>query len=125
MWIAKNSITGTTYGDKFDSIYECQDFIDKNLIIIEYLSQRLKIIEHDFLSEEKFDRYMKSKYPNGYSILEMINERINYALQPILEDMKKSLDSDILRVATDKYTSNHVIRCWNTSQKRFATGFDF
>ena len=30
-WIAKNSITGKTYGIKFDSIYDCQAFIDTKL----------------------------------------------------------------------------------------------
>ena len=44
-WIAKNSITGKTYGKKFNDIYSCQAFIDTKLFLLEYEYRRCFSLE--------------------------------------------------------------------------------
>lgn len=96
MWIAKNSITGKTYGNKFKSIYDCQSFID---IITDAL--------HSFESCDSMTEF---------------REVVKMSLQGVKQS---KIDNYINNCALSKWSKNNIIRCWNVEQNRFATGFDF
>ena len=63
MWIAKNSITGKVYGKKYQSIYDCQDFINKRLSILEYEFQRA------FSLEKQIEEDIKDKHLSFFEII--------------------------------------------------------
>lgn len=130
MWIAKNSITGKTYGKKFKSIYDCQDFINKRLSILEYEFQRV------FSLEQQIEEDIKDKHLSFFDIIQKnldefkqetgIEEDLNAIVRFTLEGRKqKDLDEELHRLSCTRWQKNNVIRCWNVSQNRFADGFDF
>lgn len=122
MWIAKNSLTGYEYTKKFVSIYDCQSYIDKELIIVEYLCQRIKVLEDYVDDDAKFDIWYKDRYGDSGNVAISIFARIEYALKDFINDLNSDSKPSVL---TDNYTSNKIIRCWYVEQQRFATGFDF
>lgn len=130
MWIAKNSITGTTYGSKFDSIYDCQDFINTKLCVLEYEMQKC------FALEFKIQKELNSK---AKSFIDLIQESFQYFIKEsgieektsIIADAlfkkqtQKEIDKRLQDYANSIWQKNNIIRCYNVSQKRFADGFDF
>lgn len=114
MWIAKNSITGRTYGKKYSSIYDCQQYIDSELSILQYEYMRICAIEEGLDDERDFQQWLNQheEYNSSSvnSVVLMIQARIAYAVSkfPFLTAHR-----------------NNVIRCYNVQQKRFADGFDF
>ena len=122
MWIAKNSLTGYEYPVKFSSIYDCSDYIAKELFIIEYLSQRIFVLEKSITDEDAYNTWFKEKYGDDFNFALHIYARIEYALKDFMKDL--SIDEKP-SVISDTYTKNHIIRCYNVEQKRFANGFDF
>lgn len=68
---------------RFDNARDCQEYIDKNLKVMEFLITHLFICLH-------FHGYKNNKLDNDYPLFK-----------------------------------NNYIRCYNTTQKRFATSFDF
>lgn len=119
MWVAKNSKTGKNYGEKFDSIYDCQNFIDSKLRILEYLYQRIVVIERKILEDKNYEIWAKEKR-KGLGVGEEIMLMLQFTFTEFSKDILNMKD-----LAQDTYTDNNIIRCWNTEQKRFATGFDF
>lgn len=111
-WIAKNDITGTTYGKVFDSIYDCQRFIDTDLVVLQYEWKRICALEKEILNEEDYKKWYADKYgksnQNGLAL--DIFSRIEYA---------------IFHFADNYSRSQNVIRCWYVEQNRFAEGMDF
>lgn len=137
-WIAKNSITGTTYGKAFDSIWDCQAFIDNSLKLLEYEFQRSMALEHEFLSEIELCNKTKEKGP-----IEMIGMRIQFAIQDFTKQVitektkmefekcfadkktQREIDNKLMKYVKTNWLKNNIIRCYNVSQKRWADGFDF
>lgn len=124
-WVAKNSKTGEVYGKVYDSIYECSSYIEKKLYILEYLYQRIDVIESHIKNKEEFDRYLKEKYPDGCSFITEMVETLTYAINDVSKDIHDTLTSPIKEIARDNYIKNNIIRCYYVEQERFATGFDF
>lgn len=110
MWIAKNDITGKTYGEPFESIYDCQKYIDTKLVILQYEWRRIAYLEEDQINEEKYEKWSKERYGKDKSIITEIYGKIEYAIHTMAEN---------------KYRSQNVIRCWIVEQKRYAEGMDF
>ena len=126
MWIAKNSKTNETYGKKYESIYDCQNFIDKELYMLEYLYRRCECITKSIKNRKKFDEYMNKKYPNGYDVITTMVESLTWCLQPLQKDIKNLLlGKEIKKIAENEYHSNNIIRCYYVEQHRFAEGMDF
>lgn len=126
MWIAKNSKTNETYGKKYNSIYDCQSYIDRELYILEYLYRRCEVITKSIKNQDDFKKYMNKKYPNGYSVIQQMCECLNFAMEPFQKQIKKILlGKEIKKIAEDEYRSNNIIRCYNLGQHRYADSFDF
>lgn len=136
-WVAKNSITGTIYGKKmYRSAMECQVFIDKELIVLEYEMQRTFALEQYVL-----DRL--SLKDSGKSIIECLVETFQKGLNEVAEQTglrdgikscieftmqgksQRELDEELHRIACVHWQRNNIIRCYETEQERFADGFDF
>lgn len=139
MWIAKNSITGVTYGKAFSSIYDCQSFIDNSLGLLEYEFRRVFALEQEFIDEYELFKKTKNK-----DIISCIGLRIQTAIKAFSDSIS---DDGLIKleiekcfankktqreydIKIDKYVrvhwlKNNIIRCWHTEQKRFADGFDF
>lgn len=115
MWIAKNSITGKTYGKAFKSIYDCQDYIDKELLFLQYEWKSLINMESQFDDDQAFLKW-KSKHfkETGNFVWDTFQSRIQYLVENMFA--VKSFDGA---------HGQNVIRCYETSQRRYADGFDF
>ena len=112
-WIAKNDITGKEYGRKYQSIYDCQKYIDTELIKLQFLYSLIVGLENDIEKESKFDKWFKENYKDNTDNIEVeIMARFQYAFKGILEGLPPN-------------PRNNVIRAYNTTQKRFADGFDY
>ena len=140
MWVAKNSLTGHVYGKEYNSIYDCQKFIDKELSIIEYLSQRVKVLEDHMDSTLQVENYMKT---HNCSYMMAVVGCFEEVFKPFIDDLvfsislnekeykvyKKKLKQEdkvsIKSLAYAEYCSNHIIRCYYVEQDRWADGFDF
>ena len=134
MWIAKNSRNGMTYGKKFNSIYDCQNYIDKELFFLEYLYQRIEVIEGSIKNTNKFNEYLDKKYPNGCPFALRLSEIMIFSMRPLKREFQKAIKAAFNDkeyqpktkiVAKKEYNSNNIIRCYYIEQKRYATGFDF
>lgn len=130
MWIAKNSITGTCYGKKYNSVYDCQAFIDKELCVLEYEMQRCFSLEEDVIlhlkNENKsfFDIIndaLKS-FGEDSGLKEDLSVIVDFSLQG---KSQKEIDIKLHELACSRWQKNNIIRCYNLSQNRFADGFDF
>lgn len=127
MWIAKNSITGKTYGEKFSSIYDCQAFIDTKLIVLQYEFKKVFALENyieDSLKERDVFQII------GDALKEFENadcmKDFRKAFEMSLQGKKQQeIDDELNRLALVRWSSNNIIRCWYVEQKRFADGFDF
>lgn len=127
-WIAKNSITDKTYGKSFDSIYDCQNFIDKELCFLEYEMQRCFALEKDVEY-----RLANSHLSFWDSVFKVVEDSVNscaesvrsyFELSLYAKDQKKC-DKILHDMAVVNWQKNNVIRCWYIEQERFADGFDF
>lgn len=105
MWIAKNKDTGQTYGHKFNSIYDCQDFIDKEL-----KDEQKEAFENFINSKSK--KYTIDDLPKKYKKYSLDYQQHIVNILNILERFRFSM------------CCNRIL-CWNTTQKRFCDGFDF
>lgn len=130
MWIAKNSITGQTYGKKFDSVYDCQAFIDKELVVLEYEMRRCFSLERDVLDK------IKNKGKSFFDIIKdgieefcnnsELQDDVRLICEMSLKGKKqKEIDKALFDLSMTRWQKNNIIRCYNTSQNRFADGFDF
>lgn len=133
-WVAKNSITGKEYGKTYDSIYDCQAFIDRELQILEYELQKTFSLEKEIIKNLK----IKEK---KLGIQGIIMESINQALEDLKEskEMKQLEDSikicmlekeekiheEIRNLTKIYWSKNNIIRCYEKNQKRYAEGMDF
>ena len=133
-WVAKNSITGKEYGKTYDSIYDCQAFIDRELQILEYELQKTFSLEKEIIENLK----IKEK---KLGIQGIIMESINQALEDLKEskEMKQLEDSikicmlekeekiheEIRNLTKIYWSKNNIIRCYEKNQKRYAEGMDF
>lgn len=138
MWIAKNSVTGRTYGKPFKSIYECTSFIDNKLKLLEYEFQRAFALEEKFLEDievclkSKGDIFgdMQLRFQLGFDNLfnnSFDVDLMKLEIQKAFADKKTSrkIDKQIDIYVRTNWCKNNIIRCWNIEQNRFATGFDF
>lgn len=115
MWIAKNSITGKTYGKAFKSIYDCQEYIDKDLLFLQYEWKSLSKMESLYDDEECFLKWKSKNFKEtGNFVIDTFQSRMQYLIE-YLSSMK----------SFDGSHGQNVIRCYETSQKRYADGFDF
>lgn len=138
MWIAKNSITGTFYGKKFNNIMDCQHFIDTELLILEYEMQRCFSLEKEIISKIEFNSKHKDE-GLFQRIMSQIKEGIDEFAEEsgLIESAKvvaefsfkgktqKEIDTELHKLACARWQRNNIIRCWHVVQKRFADGFDF
>lgn len=128
MWIAKNSITGKFYGEKYESIYDCQSFIDKKLFLLEYEMQRCFSLEKDVVANLK-KRSIFEIMQDAFRDFENdsgIKDDIHAICEMTLSGRsQKEIDIEIHRLAMCRWQKNNIIRCYNTEQQRFADGFDF
>ena len=115
MWVAKNDITGQTYGKSFKSIYDCQKFIDTKLMKIQLFWGMAVGADNEYLKEEDYDKWFEEKFGKESDNLPLLKIScwFEYMVHTTLAN------------GLPKNPRNNVIRCWNTSQKRYATGFDF
>ena len=111
-WIAKNDITGKTYGKEFADIYECQKFIDTDLVILQYEWRRIAYLEEEEFDEREYQKFYKKNYGK--------NENQGLGL-----DILARIEFGITQLGNDNKRSQNVIRCYNTEQKRYARGFDY
>lgn len=130
MWIAKNSITGQTYGKKFDSVYDRQSFIDKELVVLEYEMRRCFSLERDVLDKIKneckslFD-ILKDAF-DEFSKESGLQQDVRLICEMSLKGKKQEeIDKALFDLSMSRWQKNNIIRCYNTSQNRFANGFDF
>lgn len=133
-WIAKNSVSGTVYGVPFDSVYDCQSFIDKELLILEYEFQRVYSLEKDIISH--LDNKSKSR-GLCFDIFSMLQQSLldlstckhtkilKESIKACFLSNEDSLHDKIISISKQHWCSNNVIRCYNLQQNRFADGFDF
>lgn len=142
-WIAKNSITGITYGKKYRDIYSCQTFIDTKLHLLEYEFRRAFGLEQEVLRDIK-----RKPTENGVGLVfQLINESLeDFKKESGLQDrfdiivdilcdeknknkskkeIQKLIDERLENYANSRWQKNNIIRCWNVQQERFADGFDF
>lgn len=130
MWIAKNSITGKEYGKKYKDVYDCQKFIDTDLIVLEYEMEKVFALENDVLRRinnegKSFFSIIQSaidSFANDSGIKDDVHAIVEFSLQG---KSQKELDQELHRLACARWQKNNVIRCYNVSQKRWADGFDF
>lgn len=114
-WIAKNSITGKEYGKKFDSIFDCQNFIDTDLKFLQYEWKQIKHMEESYQDEVDYLKWYKKHYgKENTNFCTEFYARIQYAVTCVCQN--KSFES--------VYGQN-VIRCYYVEQHRFAEGMDF
>lgn len=137
MWVAKNSLTGTIYGKPFDCIYDCQQFIDGHLKLLEYEFQRCFSLENALLDD--IERINKSTgsvlgdiclcFQFGIQNFSKRFEDESFKLEVekcfVNKKQQRELDDKLISLAKTRWLSNNVIRCWYVEQERFATGFDF
>lgn len=136
MWIAKNSVTGKEYGKKFDSIYDCQAFIDKHLKLLEYEMQRAFSMEETILRDIEISQKAKNlseelclRFQLCFSCFEdsYQNEQMRLIVQDCFKkhSNQRELDRKLTDLAKTNWQKNNIIRCYYVEQKRFADGFDF
>lgn len=130
MWIAKNSITGKEYGKKFKDIYDCQKFIDTDLVVLEYEMQKTFALENEILhrienKDKSFFSILQNAingFANDSGLKDDIKTIVEFSIQG---KSQQELDQELHRLACSRWQRNNIIRCYETSQKRFADGFDF
>lgn len=137
MWIAKNSLTGKTYGEPFESIYDCQSFIDGHLKLLEYEFQRAFALEDKFLRDIE---YLQKRSGDVCSDIALIFQLGVQSFSKMFEDedfkleiekcfvnkkKQREIDYQLIGLAKTNWLSNNIIRCWYVEQERFADGFDF
>lgn len=137
MWIAKNSLTGKTYGEPFESIYDCQSFIDGHLKLLEYEFQRAFSMEERFLEDieciQKSTGYVAADMMLRFQIgiqhfAKMFDDReFKLEIEKCFLNKKKQreIDDKLISLAKTNWLHNNIIRCWYVEQERFADGFDF
>lgn len=101
MWVAKGKYNNKIYFKEFESIYECQDFIDNNLI---NEMEEARVDMYRYLYEH--GNHKGSSWPKHYDDLDKTSK--------LYVDL-------IIRLNT----LNNPILCWNVEQSRFCDGFDF
>lgn len=111
-WIAKNDITGKTYGKTFKSIYDCQKYIDTELLKLQFLYSMIVGLEYDIKTEDDFKKWYQKEYNNNDNIAIEFSARIQFAIKDLFNGLPRN-------------PRNNVIRCFNVQQNRFADGFDF
>lgn len=136
MWIAKNSVTGKEYGKKFKSIWDCQGFIDRNLKLLEYEMQRCFSLEQEFIFDIDneceggglcelvnlhFDKFIKDMNNTDFA------NHIKIITQEAFKkgSTQTEIDNALEKYAKTYWHKNNIIRCYETTQKRWADGFDF
>ena len=127
MWIAKNSITGKTYGKKFNSIYDCQTFINTKLGVLQYEFKKVFALEREIensLKERDIFQIMSDALKEFENCDAMQDLRKGFEMS-LQGKKQQEIDDEINRLALVRWSSNNVIRCWYVEQKRFADGFDF
>lgn len=139
-WIAKNSLTGVTYGREYDSIYDCQEFITKELYLIEYLCQRVKVLEDSIKRRLEIDKYCEEHNCSYlFGVVHVMQEMFKPFAEQLVNDFffvktkdtkeikkrLKNVSNPIQELADKEFCSNNIIRCWAVEQERFACGFDF
>lgn len=128
MWIAKNSVTGKEYGKKFDSVYDCQKFIDEKLIVLEYEMQKCFALEKETLERLENKSFMQiiqdalNSFAKESGLQDEMKTIIEFSLQG---KSQKALDEELHRLVCARWQKNNVIRCYEVNQKRWADGFDF
>lgn len=130
MWIAKNSITGKEYGKKYSSVYDCQKFIDTDLIVLEYEMQKVFALEDDILrrikNENKSFLAIIQSAIDSFAIDTGFKDDIKTICEFTLQGKsQQDLDRELHNLACARWQRNNIIRCYNVSQNRYADGFDF
>lgn len=137
MWIAKNSLTGKTYGEPFESIYDCQGFIDVHLKLLEYEFQRAFAMEERILEDIECIQKSTGNVATDMMLRFQIgiqnfakmfdDDSFKLEVEKCFSKKKKQreLDDKLISLAKTEWLHNNIIRCWYVEQKRFADGFDF
>lgn len=114
-WIAKNEITGKTYGKAFESIYDCQKYIDEELVFLQYEWKSLMKMEEYYNDEQDFQNWKSKNYKEtGIFVIDTFQPR----MQHFIENLFKVKDYD------GPHRTN-IIRAYNIKQNRWAEGLDF
>lgn len=112
-WVAKNDITGQTYGKIYDNVYDCQKYIDTELVKLQFLYGMIVGLEKDLKEESEFDKWYKENYKGNLdNIAVEIMARFQYAIKDLFNGLPRN-------------PRNNVIRAYYIDQERFADGFDF
>ena len=130
MWIAKNSVTGTCYGKKYKSVYDCQSFINKELCILEYEMQRCFSLEKEIIKDineedKSFFDIIKDaidSFGEESGLKEDLSVIVEFSLQG---KSQQEIDRRLFELSCSRWQKNNIIRCFNVEDKRFADGFDF
>lgn len=100
MWIAKSKYNGTTYGKPYNSIYNCQAYIDKELKEESNKHRKLRALK---IFKEKYKREPLKNMDSNFT---------------------KYMEDKFKLFAIEINLSNGIL-CWNIEQQRFCDGMDF
>lgn len=128
MWCAKNSITGKVYGGNFESVYDCQAFIDEKLFLLEYEFSRCFSLEKNLCDnlENRSLVYIINDCLREFTVSSDIEKTMSVIVDFTMKGKKQiELDAELHRLACSRFQCNNIIRCYNVEQCRFADGFDF